>query len=119
MDSNEYQTPSDGFNWLKKPRKSRHLPLSLLQGGKLNFQFRELSARERQVYNVGPVILNLFPPSKGEGKNIDFPPRGGIKGGDSDEYQTPSEEGNLYKPQYYLTKCFKSSLLNNHSFFYR
>ena len=22
-----------------------------------------------------------------------FPPRGGIKGGDSDEYQTPSEEG--------------------------
>jgi hypothetical protein len=59
--------------------KSCHLPLSLLQGGKLNFQFRELCACQKRVYNVGPVILNLFPPSKGEGKNIDFPPRGGIK----------------------------------------
>ena len=48
-----------------------------------------------------------------------FLPRRRIKPDDSDEYQTPSEDGDLYKPQCYLTKCFKSSLLNNHSFFYR
>jgi hypothetical protein len=67
-----------------------------------------LSARQRRVYNVGAVILNLFPPSHGEGKNIDFPPRGGIKGGDSVEYQTPSED------MIYNSTDIKSLLHLNH-----